>query len=98
MPVVPVLTDLRNVPALSTRLTPEARTKEARFSTSNNAPGRLVMMALVKTRFQGPVHVAIPPFWRVLVVMVKLPLLLMSSAAADGIRVRPVPLIVPPGD
>src|SRR5437016_3148453 len=94
--VVPPLTDLRKVPALSKRLAPEFRVNEAEFCTSNNAPGRLVITPVVNRMLCEPVQVAVPPFSRVRAPKVTLLLLSILRTAPEGMTVRPPPLIVPP--
>src|SRR6516164_3845135 len=61
--VVPVLTDLRKVPALSNRLAPKLEFRFLSFCTWNNAPGRLVMTApKFRARLPAPDQASVPPF------------------------------------
>src|ERR1700677_44747 len=96
MVVVPMLTDLRNVPALSKRGAPPPKEIGAAFCALNNAPARLVITAAFKLMFAAPVQTVVPALSKVRVVIVRKDGLAMVSVAPGEITVRPVPLIAPP--
>src|SRR5438093_16122 len=96
MLMVPELTALRKVPALSKRLTPELKENEEALRASNSAPGPLVITAEPKAIVPAPVHSIVPWFSRVRVVNDTVPALLRVAVVPAGIRVRPLPLMAPP--
>ena len=61
---------------------------------SNNAPARLVMIALLMPMFP-PVQRIVPPFSNVRPPL-RFTMLTMLSVTPGGMIVRPLPLIVPP--
>src|SRR6478736_1136079 len=89
-------TVLRNVPALSKRLTPPLNASGAAFWAWNNAPARFVITALARKTLPAPVHNTVPPFSSTRVVRLTAPALLIVSVTPGGIIVRPLPLIAPP--
>src|SRR5688572_20156360 len=88
-------TVLRNVPALSKRLTPPLNASGAAFWAWNNAPARFVITALFRYTLPAPVHNTVPPFSNTRVVKLTLLAGLSVSVAPGAITVRPLPLIVP---
>src|SRR5262249_54975935 len=92
---VPELTDLRNVPALSSRplmLTPPIVTA---FRTWNNAAAQLVMIAPLSRLNEVPVNRIVPRFSRVrLLSTTEFALLRLRQALVSRI-VRPLPLMIP---
>src|ERR1700677_3401849 len=96
MVVVPILTDLRNVPALSKRGAPPPKKIGLAFCALNNAPARLVITAAFKLMFPAPVQTVVPALSKVRVVIVRKDGLAIVSVAPGAMTVRPVPLIEPP--
>src|SRR5678816_4006724 len=92
---VPLLSDLRKVPALSKRFAPELSAKEGAFCTSNNAPGRFVMTELAKNMACELVQTVEPAFSSVRPLNDSELALLMLRTAPTGMKVRPGPFIVP---
>src|SRR5437868_234624 len=94
--VVPPLTFLRKMPALSKRLAPELRENAAEFCTSNRAADRFVMTAPARKIAPEPVQVAVPAFSSVRELRLRVPLLLIRRTAPGTMSVRPEPLMIPP--
>src|SRR5580658_8182864 len=96
MVVVPMLTVLRNVPALSNRGAPPPKKMGEEFCGLNNAPTRLVTTAALRVIPPAPVQTVVPALSKVRVVIARKDGLAIVSAAPDEIAVRPVPLMEPP--
>src|SRR5689334_118273 len=94
--VVPVLADLRNVPALRNRPFAMPLPRLAAFWAWNNAPARLVMTApLMTPKIPAPLQSTVPPFSSVRALSETELGMAALSVTPTGMMVLPLPLIVP---
>src|ERR1044071_8675972 len=94
--LVPVLPDLRKIPAFSKR-PPNELPSAAAFCTWNNPPGRLVMTAPPLTEIPpAPLQRIVPALSSVRVLRDAELRMAALSVQAGAMIVRPLPFMVPP--
>src|ERR1041385_181671 len=94
MPVIPVLPDLRNVPALSNRLPLTENVKPPPLWSSNSPLPRLVITPPLKRILPAPVQSAAPAFSNTRLKLTAIGTA-MFSVAPGAMIVRPPPFITP---